>query len=99
MDDQFEGKLDFKVSVIIPVYNADLYIEHAVVSAVNLDEVGEIILIEDGSIDNSLSICKELVDRFNKIYLFKPSYFFDTKMTLFLKGNFSNSKRSFESIM
>jgi glycosyltransferase involved in cell wall biosynthesis len=69
MDNQFEGKLDFKVSVIIPVYNAELYIEHAVVSAVNLDEVGEIILIEDGSKDNSLSICKELVDRFGKIKL------------------------------
>ncbi|MFZ4680721.1 MAG: glycosyltransferase family 2 protein [Flavobacterium sp.] len=69
MDDQFEGKLDFKVSVIIPVYNAELYIEQAVESAVKLVEVGEIILIEDGSKDNSLSICKELVDRFNKIKL------------------------------
>jgi glycosyltransferase involved in cell wall biosynthesis len=69
MDDQFEGKLDFKVSVIIPVYNAELYIEHAVVSAVNLVEVGEIILIEDGSKDISLSICKELVVRFDKIKL------------------------------
>jgi glycosyltransferase involved in cell wall biosynthesis len=69
MDVQFEEKLDFKVSVIIPVYNAELYIEQAVVSAVNLVEVGEIILIEDGSKDNSLSICKELVDRFNKIKL------------------------------
>ena len=69
MDVQFEGKLDFKVSVIIPVYNAELYIEHAVASAVNLVEVGEIILIEDGSKDNSLSICKELVVRFDKIKL------------------------------
>ena len=69
MDVQFEGKLDFKVSVIIPVYNAELYIEHAVASAVNLLEVGEIILIEDGSKDNSLSICKELVVRFDKIKL------------------------------
>ena len=69
MDDQFEGKLDFKVSVIIPVYNAELYIEQAVASAVNLVEVGEIILIEDGSKDNSLSICEELVVRFDKIKL------------------------------
>jgi len=69
MDVQFEGKLDFKVSVIIPVYNAELYIEHAVESAVNLVEVGEIILIEDGSKDNSLSICEELVVRFDKIKL------------------------------
>jgi glycosyltransferase involved in cell wall biosynthesis len=69
MDVPFQGKLDFKVSVIIPVYNAELYIEHAVASAVNLVEVGEIILIEDGSKDNSLSICKELVVRFDKIKL------------------------------
>ena len=69
MDNQFEGKLDFKVSVIIPVYNAGLYIEHAVASAVNLVEVGEIILIEDGSKDNSLQLCKELVARFNIIKL------------------------------
>jgi glycosyltransferase involved in cell wall biosynthesis len=69
MDVQFEEKLDFKVSVIIPVYNAELYIEQAVVSAVNLVEVGEIILIEDGSKDNSLSICKELVVRYDKIKL------------------------------
>ena len=69
MDVQFEGKLDFEVSVIIPVYNAELYIEHAVASAVNLVEVGEIILIEDGSKDNSLSVCKELVVRFDKIKL------------------------------
>lgn len=69
MDFQFEDKLDFKVSVIIPVYNAGLYIEQAVASAVNLVEVGEIILIEDGSKDNSLSICKALVVRFDKIKL------------------------------
>jgi glycosyltransferase involved in cell wall biosynthesis len=69
MDVQFEEKLDFKVSVIIPVYNAGLYIEQAVVSAVNLVEVGEIILIEDGSKDNSLQLCKALVARFDKIKL------------------------------
>ena len=69
MDVEFEEKLDFKVSVIIPVYNAELYIEQAVASAVDLAEVGEIILIEDGSKDNSLQICKELVFRFDKIKL------------------------------
>lgn len=69
MDVQFEEKLDFKVSVIIPVYNAGLYIEQAVASAVNLVEVGEIILIEDGSKDNSLQLCKALVARFDKIKL------------------------------
>ncbi len=69
MDVQFANKLDFKVSVIIPVYNAELYIEQAIESAVNLIEVGEIILIEDGSKDNSLSMCKKLEERFEKIKL------------------------------
>ncbi len=69
MDIQIANKLDFKVSVIIPVYNAELYIEQAIESAVNLIEVGEIILIEDGSKDNSLSMCKKLEERFEKIKL------------------------------
>jgi glycosyltransferase involved in cell wall biosynthesis len=69
MDVQYAEKLDFKVSVIIPVYNAELYIEQAVESALNLVEVGEIILIEDGSKDKSLSMCKSLEERYEKIKL------------------------------
>ncbi len=59
-----------KVSVIIPVYNAGSYVCKAVESALALSEVGEIILIEDGSHDNSLNVCKELEQKFNKIRLF-----------------------------
>jgi len=51
---------NFKVSVITPVYNAAPYIRKAVESAINLDDVGEVILIEDCSTDNSLEICKQL---------------------------------------
>lgn len=69
MDVQDADKLDFKVSVIIPVFNAELFIEQAVESAVNLFEVGEVILIEDGSKDNSLLMCKRLEERFDKIKL------------------------------
>jgi glycosyltransferase involved in cell wall biosynthesis len=36
---------DFAVSVIIPVYNAETFLRKAIESAVNLEEVGEIILI------------------------------------------------------
>ena len=46
----------FKISVIIPVYNAESYLSKAVESAVNLVEVGEIILIEDQSPDNALAL-------------------------------------------
>ena len=49
-----------KVSVIIPVYNAATFLERAVNSALQHPEVKELLLIEDGSNDNSLAICKEL---------------------------------------
>ena len=37
----------FKVSVVTPVYNAENFLRKAIESAVNLVEVGEVILIED----------------------------------------------------
>lgn len=60
-----------KVSVIIPVYNAAAFLEKAVQSALQLEEVQEILLIEDKSTDNSLEICKKLVAENPKIKLFQ----------------------------
>lgn len=54
----------YQVSVIIPVYNASKYLEKAVESAIALRETGEIILIDDGSVDNSLDVCYELQKKF-----------------------------------
>ena len=59
------------ISVIIPVYNAALFIEKAVNSALQFDEVQEILLIEDQSSDNSLSVCENLVEKHPKIKLFQ----------------------------
>ena len=52
--------LNPKVSVIIPVYNVERYLRECLDSVVNqtLKEI-EIICINDGSPDNSLSILKE----------------------------------------
>lgn len=50
----------FRVSVVIPVYNAEIFLRRAVDSALKQPEVAEIILIEDGSADDSLALCKEL---------------------------------------
>lgn len=49
--------MDIKVSIIIPVYNVESYLEECMESAVNqtLDSI-EIIAIDDGSTDNSLNI-------------------------------------------
>jgi len=60
---------DFLVSVIIPVYNAENFLENAVNSAIVLPEVGEVVLIEDGSTDGSLTLSRELSDKYNKIKL------------------------------
>ncbi len=67
---QKETQKEFLVSVIIPVYNASAFVEEAVISAVNLTEVGEIILIEDGSEDNSIEKCILLESKFSKVKLY-----------------------------
>lgn len=50
----------FKVSVIIPVYDAAARVHRAVESAIALSDVGEVILVEDGSRDDSLTVCSSL---------------------------------------
>lgn len=59
-----------KVSVIIPVYNSEAYIEEAIESVLkqNLKEV-EIILIDDGSTDKSLDICHRYSKEYSNINL------------------------------
>ncbi len=59
-----------KVSVVIPVYNAEAFIEKAVVSALKQKQTQEIVLIEDGSNDNSLYKCKQLEKKYSKVKLF-----------------------------
>ncbi len=50
-----------KISIIVPVYNAEKTIKDCVTSLVNQTYKNiEIILVNDGSADNSLSLCREL---------------------------------------
>lgn len=58
------------VSVIIPVFNASEFLFNSVTSAIELKEVIEVILVEDGSTDNSLNVCLELEKTFDKVKVF-----------------------------
>lgn len=59
------------ISVIIPVYNAAAFLQKAVESALQFEEVKEIILVEDGSTDNSLKVCQELSLEHSRVQLFQ----------------------------
>ena len=57
-----------KVSVIMPVYNAENTIERAILSVINQTYNNiELILINDGSIDGTESIIKRYIEKENKI--------------------------------
>jgi glycosyltransferase involved in cell wall biosynthesis len=62
---------DFKVSIVIPVFNASAYVAEAVESAVALPETGEILLIDDGSTDTSLDVCKKISERYSNVFLYQ----------------------------
>jgi glycosyltransferase involved in cell wall biosynthesis len=49
-----------EVSVIVPVYNVAERLAASVSSALILPQVREVILVEDGSTDESVAICREL---------------------------------------
>lgn len=60
-----------KISVIIPIYNAEKYISKAVESALQFDEVSEIVLIEDKSPDNALQICQQLAENHDRVKVYQ----------------------------
>jgi len=60
-----------KISVIVPVYNAEKFVSQAVESALQFEEVFEVILIEDKSPDNALQVCQELTQKHDRVKLFQ----------------------------
>lgn len=67
-------KKDLLVSVIVPVYNIENYIDRCIKSLLRQSYKNiEVLLINDGSTDNSEKICKKYVDN-KKIFLYsKPN--------------------------
>lgn len=56
------------VSIIVPIYNVEKYLRKCIDSLINqtMKDV-EIILVNDGSPDNSRSICEEYAEADNRI--------------------------------
>lgn len=52
--------MQFSISVIIPVYNGERFIEKAIVSALQQTEVSEVVVVNDGSIDATQEILEKL---------------------------------------
>ncbi|WP_302297044.1 glycosyltransferase family 2 protein [Mitsuokella multacida] len=64
-----------KLSIIIPVYNAERHISkciHSIVDGHSLDDV-EIICIDDGSKDMGGEICESFSDKYEKIHVIHQS--------------------------
>lgn len=52
-----------KVSIIVPVYNTEQYLDRCVLSLVNQTHTNlEILLLDDGSTDNSWAVCQKFAD-------------------------------------
>lgn len=63
------------ISIIVTAYNVEKYIEDCVLSIVNQSyKQVEIIIIDDGSKDNTESICKKLISKYKHIkYLYQEN--------------------------
>lgn len=60
------------ISVIVPVYNAEKYLDKCIQSIINQTYKNiEIILIDDGSSDNSSSICQKYANNFDQISFYR----------------------------
>ena len=66
----------FKLSVIIPVYNVEDYLDRCISSIINQSKNNfelEILLINDGSTDNSSEICKKYFNKYDFVCYFDKS--------------------------
>lgn len=61
--------MSFKISTIIPVYNSEQYLYDAIESVISqkIFKNVQLILIDDGSTDNSASICKSFTQKYSNI--------------------------------
>ena len=83
-----------KISIVIPVYNGEAFLNIAILSIQNQDFKDlEIIIVDDGSKDNSVKLIKEIMKREPRIFLYengenKGAFYTKVKGILFSKGKY-----------
>jgi glycosyltransferase involved in cell wall biosynthesis len=66
-----KGTFPVAVSVVIPVYNVEKYLDETIQSVLNQElQDFEIILVNDGSLDSSAAICQKYASLDPRIYFF-----------------------------
>lgn len=64
------GIINLKVSIVIPIYNVEKYLRECINSVTSQTYPNiEIILVDDGSTDNSKAICKEYEQKYSDVKL------------------------------
>lgn len=59
-----------KVSVIVPVYNVELYIRECILSIINQTfKDFEVVIVNDGSTDNSIKNIEDIINTYNNVIL------------------------------
>ena len=60
------------ISIIVPIYNTDCYLRQCLCSIINQSYKNfEVLLINDGSVDDSAMICKEFAEKDSRIRYFE----------------------------
>lgn len=88
-----------KVSIIVPVYNAEKHIEKCLDSLINqtLNDKIEIIVVNDGSVDNSENIIKRYIEKHKSNNIIK--YYYKENTGVAKTRNFGIDKANSEYIL
>ena len=60
-----------KISVVVPVYNSEKYLQKCIDSILNQSFTNiEVLLVDDGSSDKSMQICRQYSEQDNRVKVF-----------------------------
>ena len=64
---------EYKATVIVPVYNVERFLRGCLQSlteqTIGFENI-EVVLVNDGSTDNSEAVCREFADKYDNVFLY-----------------------------